>query len=40
MPETVDNILDECPNEHDVTLAKAIHVDAQQSQDVWMDNLA
>jgi len=40
LPETVDNLLDECPNEHDVTLAKTTHVDAQQSQDVRMDILA
>jgi hypothetical protein len=37
---TVDNLLDECPNEHDVTLVKTTHVDAQHSQDVQMDNLA
>jgi len=36
LPETVDNLLDECPNEYDVTLAKT----TQQSQDVQMDNLA
>jgi hypothetical protein len=40
LPETGDNLLDEYPNEHDVTLAKAIHVDAQQSKDVRMDNFA
>jgi hypothetical protein len=40
LPETTDNLLDENPNEHDVTLAKAIYVDAQQSKDVRMENLA
>jgi propanediol dehydratase small subunit len=40
LSETVDNLLDECPNERDVTLVKTTHVDAQHSQDVQMDNLA
>ena len=35
-----DFLSDECSNEYDVTLAKTTHVDAQQSQDVRMDNLA
>jgi hypothetical protein len=40
LPETADNLLEEYSNGHDVTLAKAIHVDAQQSKGVRMDNLA
>jgi hypothetical protein len=40
LPEIADNLLDEYPNEHDVILAKAIPVDAEQSKDVRMDNLA
>jgi hypothetical protein len=40
LPEIADNLVDEYPNEHNVTLAKAIPVVAQQSKDVRMDNLA